>query len=196
MSAVARLLAFFEQYSDLKANLNFLSLQSQLERAENRIAVARRDYIEANRQPLKGNVPMPRWHGSWSRALNRRCRDCELAPKCDPIGLPSCGQAGMVSGPVGIGGFEEREFEGDSATVEVAAQIRLRGADPVQLRAQEIDEAAKLRIVVQCDPLGVHKVVRQRLRRAGGPVEIEPLGHDEDRKCGGIAARFCGLAPP
>jgi hypothetical protein len=27
--------------------------------------------------------------------------------------------------------------------------------DPVQLRAQEIDEAAKTRIVVQCDPLGV-----------------------------------------
>jgi len=69
LSAVARLLAFSEQYSDLKANLNFLSLQSQLERAENRIAVARRDYIEANRQPLKGNVPMPRWHGSWSRAF-------------------------------------------------------------------------------------------------------------------------------
>jgi hypothetical protein len=32
-------------------------LQSQLERAQNRIAVARRDYIEAKRQPLKGNVP-------------------------------------------------------------------------------------------------------------------------------------------
>jgi hypothetical protein len=48
-----------EQYPDLKANQNFLSLQSQLKRAEeNRIAVARRDYIEANRQPLKSNVPM------------------------------------------------------------------------------------------------------------------------------------------
>ena len=76
----------------------------------------------------------------------------------------------MVSGPVGIGGFEEREFEGDSATVEVAAQIRLRGADPVQLRAQEIDEAAKIRFVVQRDPLGVDEVARQRLRRAGGRV--------------------------
>jgi len=40
-------------------------------------------------------------------------------------------------------GFEEGEFEGDSSTEEVAAQIRLCGADPVQLRAQEIDEAAK-----------------------------------------------------
>lgn len=27
-----------------------------------------------------------------------------------------------------------------------------------------------------------------------GPVEIEPLSHDEDRKCGGIAAGFCRLA--
>jgi hypothetical protein len=94
-----------------------------------------------------------------------------------------------ISGPVGIGGFEEGEFECHSPTEEVAAHIRLRGADPVQLRAQEFDEATKIRIVVQHDPLGVHEVVRQRLRRMGGPVEIEPLGHDEDRKRGGIAAR-------
>jgi hypothetical protein len=53
-----------------------------------------------------------------------------------------------MSGPVGIGGFEEGEFEGDSPTKKVAAQIRLRGADPVQLRTQEIDEGAKIRIVV------------------------------------------------
>ena len=99
-----------------------------------------------------------------------------------------------MSGPVGVGGFEEGEFEGDGPLEKVAAQILLRGADAVQLRAQEIDEAAKPRIVVQCDPLGVHEIDRQRLRRAGGPVEIEPFGHDEDRKRGGIAARFCGLA--
>ena len=43
-----------------------------------------------------------------------------------------------MSGPA-VGGFEEGEFEGDSPTEEVAAQIRLRGADPVQLRAQEIE---------------------------------------------------------
>ena len=53
----------------------------------------------------------------------------------------------MVSGSVSIGGFEEGKFEDDSPTEEVAAQIRLRGADPVQLRAQEIDEAAKIGIV-------------------------------------------------
>jgi hypothetical protein len=39
-------------------------------------------------------------------------------------------------------------------------------------------------------PLGVHKVVQQWQRCAGGPVDIEPLGHDEDRKGGGIAPRF------
>jgi len=43
----AMLLAVSERYPDLKANQNFLSLQSQLEGTENRIAVARRDYIEA-----------------------------------------------------------------------------------------------------------------------------------------------------
>jgi hypothetical protein len=46
-----------------------------------------------------------------------------------------------VSGPLRVGGFEEGEFEGDSPTEEVAAQVRLCGADSVQLRAQEIDEA-------------------------------------------------------
>src|SRR5690242_10807383 len=46
-SALARLLAVSERYPDLKANQNFLSLQSQLEGTENRIAIARRDYIES-----------------------------------------------------------------------------------------------------------------------------------------------------
>ena len=42
-----RLLAISENYPDLKSNQNFLALQSQLEGTENRISVARRDYIEA-----------------------------------------------------------------------------------------------------------------------------------------------------
>jgi len=46
-SALSRLMAVSERYPDLKANQNFLSLQAQLEGTENRIAVARRDYIEA-----------------------------------------------------------------------------------------------------------------------------------------------------
>jgi LemA protein len=49
-SALSRLLAVVENYPDLKANQNFLALQAQLEGTENRIAVARRDYIEAVRE--------------------------------------------------------------------------------------------------------------------------------------------------
>src|SRR6202048_401986 len=47
--ALGRLLAVSEKYPDLKSNQNFLALQSQLEGTENRIAVARRDYIESVR---------------------------------------------------------------------------------------------------------------------------------------------------
>ena len=43
--ALGRLLATVEAYPELKSNANFLALQSQLEGTENRIAVARRDYI-------------------------------------------------------------------------------------------------------------------------------------------------------
>jgi len=48
-SALGRLFAVAEQYPALKATQNFLSLQDQLEGTENRIAVARRDYIDAVR---------------------------------------------------------------------------------------------------------------------------------------------------
>ena len=47
--ALGRLIAISENYPDLKSNQNFLALQSQLEGTENRIVVARRDYIEAVR---------------------------------------------------------------------------------------------------------------------------------------------------
>lgn len=49
-SALSRLMVVVERYPDLKANQNFLALQSQLEGTENRITVARRDYIEAVRK--------------------------------------------------------------------------------------------------------------------------------------------------
>lgn len=45
--ALSRLMAVSERYPDLKSNQNFLALQSQLEGTENRIAVARRDFITA-----------------------------------------------------------------------------------------------------------------------------------------------------
>ncbi|MDE2183268.1 MAG: LemA family protein [Alphaproteobacteria bacterium] len=45
--ALSRLMAVTEAYPDLKSNSNFLALQAQLEGTENRITVARRDYIQA-----------------------------------------------------------------------------------------------------------------------------------------------------
>ena len=47
--ALSRLLAVAENYPQLKSDQNFRDLQAQLEGTENRIAVARRDYIEAVR---------------------------------------------------------------------------------------------------------------------------------------------------
>ncbi|KQT42894.1 LemA family protein [Aureimonas sp. Leaf454] len=60
--ALGRLLATVEAYPDLKSNANFLALQSQLEGTENRIAVARRDYIEAVRVY---NTELRTIPGSW-----------------------------------------------------------------------------------------------------------------------------------
>jgi len=45
-SSLGRLLLVAENYPNLKASQNFLGLQDQLEGTENRIAVARRDYID------------------------------------------------------------------------------------------------------------------------------------------------------
>ncbi|MBX2879861.1 MAG: LemA family protein [Granulosicoccus sp.] len=46
-SALQKLMLVVEAYPDLKSNENFLALQQQLEGTENRISVARRDYIAA-----------------------------------------------------------------------------------------------------------------------------------------------------
>ena len=48
-AALGRLMVVVERYPEIKANQNFLALQDQLEGTENRIAVARRDYIDAVR---------------------------------------------------------------------------------------------------------------------------------------------------
>jgi LemA protein len=47
--ALRQLLVVAERYPDIKSGQNFLALQSQLEGTENRIAIARRDYIESVR---------------------------------------------------------------------------------------------------------------------------------------------------
>ncbi len=44
-SALSKLMLVVEKYPDLKANENFMALQSQLEGTENRITVARKDFI-------------------------------------------------------------------------------------------------------------------------------------------------------
>jgi len=46
-NALGRLMVVSERYPDLKSNENFLALQSQLKGTENRITVARQDYISA-----------------------------------------------------------------------------------------------------------------------------------------------------
>jgi LemA protein len=48
-SALSKLMVVVERYPDLKANQNFLELQSQLEGTENRITVERRKFNEAAR---------------------------------------------------------------------------------------------------------------------------------------------------
>src|SRR5690554_31965 len=48
--ALGRLMVVAERYPNLKANENFQSLQAQLEGTENRIAIARRRYIESVRE--------------------------------------------------------------------------------------------------------------------------------------------------
>ena len=65
-SALSRLLVVVEKYPDLKANENFRDLQVQLEGTENRIAIARRRYIEAV-QYYNNQITVP--PASWTNRL-------------------------------------------------------------------------------------------------------------------------------
>ena len=64
--ALSRLLVVVERYPELKSSQNFLTLQSQLEGTENRIAVARRDYIAAVQ---RYNTELRTIPGRWWRAM-------------------------------------------------------------------------------------------------------------------------------
>jgi LemA protein len=64
--ALARLLAVVENYPDLKSNQNFLALHSQLEGTENRIAIARGNYITAVKDY---NTEIRTIPGRWWRAV-------------------------------------------------------------------------------------------------------------------------------
>jgi LemA protein len=84
--ALGRLLAISERYPDLKANQNFLALQSQLEGTENRIAVARRDYIEAVRQY---NTELRTFPGLiWASTLYRSAKPMETFTVADDVRRP------------------------------------------------------------------------------------------------------------
>ncbi|HIG36919.1 MAG TPA: LemA family protein [Oceanospirillaceae bacterium] len=88
-SALKRLLVVSERYPDLKANQNFLALQSQLEGTENRISVARRDYITATERfnTEIRTFPGKLWHSFLYSDLKLRdvytatTQDAETAPK-------------------------------------------------------------------------------------------------------------------
>ncbi len=62
--ALSKLMLVAERYPDLKSNENFLQLQNQLEGTENRIAVARGDYIKAVQ---KYNTELRTIPGRWWR---------------------------------------------------------------------------------------------------------------------------------
>ena len=72
--ALGRLLVVVERYPNLKSNQNFLALQSQLEGTENRIAIARQDYITAVKDY---NTELRTIPGRWWRAL--------LYPDAEPM---------------------------------------------------------------------------------------------------------------
>lgn len=66
-SALSKLLVVVERYPDLKSDANFRDLQAQLEGTENRIAIARRDYIEAARAY---NTELRTWPGIiWAKTV-------------------------------------------------------------------------------------------------------------------------------
>jgi LemA protein len=84
--ALGRLLAVSEAYPDLKSNQNFLALQSQLEGTENRIAVARRDYIEAVRLY---NTELRTFPGViWASTLYRSQKPMETFTVADDVKRP------------------------------------------------------------------------------------------------------------
>ena len=85
-SALSRLLVVIEQYPDLKANQNFLALQSQLEGTENRIAVERRRFNEVARdfntqlRSFPNNV-VARWMGLKRKSYFAADEGARVAPK-------------------------------------------------------------------------------------------------------------------
>jgi hypothetical protein len=92
-NALEKLFAAAKNYPDLTSNQGFSSLQSQLEGTENRIAIARRDYINAARQPAvpetaKLEQPAPDATPA-SAAPAPQPKLTEQAPAAQPEAVPS-----------------------------------------------------------------------------------------------------------
>ena len=84
--ALGRLLVTVERYPDLKSNQNFLALQSQLEGTENRISIARRDYIEGVRAY---NTELKTFPGLiWASTLYRNYKPMETFTVAEDVSRP------------------------------------------------------------------------------------------------------------
>jgi LemA protein len=88
--ALGRLLAVVERYPDIKSGQNFIALQSELAGTENRIAIARRDYIESVRVYNTELVTIPgRWWKSFMYPTSKEMATFDIsaaeqsAPKVD-----------------------------------------------------------------------------------------------------------------
>ncbi|MGG7073436.1 LemA family protein [Campylobacter sp. 9BO] len=81
--ALSRLMAVSENYPQLKADQNFIALQNQLEGTENRISVARKDYIAAVKEynvalrTFPGNLVAKFFHPSLSPKANFEANEAE-----------------------------------------------------------------------------------------------------------------------
>ncbi len=88
--ALRQLLVVSERYPDIKSGENFRQLQSQLEGTENRIAIARRDYIETVRVYNTEITTIPgRWWRSFMYPASKEMATFDIpveetkAPKVD-----------------------------------------------------------------------------------------------------------------
>ena len=88
--ALGRLMVVAEKYPDIKSGQNFLALQSELSGTENRVAISRRDYIEAVRVYNTELVTIPgRWWKSFMYPTSKEMAtfdipaDEQKAPKVD-----------------------------------------------------------------------------------------------------------------
>ena len=88
--ALGRLMVVAEKYPDIKSGQNFLALQSELSGTENRVAIARRDYIETVRAYNTELVTIPgRWWKSFMYPTSKEMATFDItaeeqkAPKVD-----------------------------------------------------------------------------------------------------------------